>query len=251
MLTLHLAGVVDAVKAGDTDGQRIGTRIVLPATFINGPRYLHKIYQNAMAIAREYGKPDLFITFTCNPKWPEIERELRKDAEGRKLEEACDRPGALLLLKVWRGKSPIVIDLYVRVFQAKLKQFLKYITKPVKGHPSNKPLFGRVVARVHVIEFQKRGLPHAHILLILDGPDKPRTPDDYDHFVRAELPDKEKEPRLYKLVVENMLHGPCGANNDRSPCMVDGKCTKRFPKSFQEARCCFCSILMLFVVGDH
>lgn len=52
-----------------------------------------------MAIAREYGKPDIFLTFTCNPKWPEIENELRKDAEGQKLEEAIDRPGALLLLE--------------------------------------------------------------------------------------------------------------------------------------------------------
>ena len=153
--------------------------------------------------------------------------------------------------EVWGGKSPIVVDLYVRVFQMKLKQLLNYITKPVKNHPSNKPFFGRVVARVHVIEFQKRGLPHAHILLILDGPDKPRTPDDYDRFVRAELPDKEQEPQLYKLVVENMLHGPCGTKCKDSPCMVDKKCSKRFPKSFQEARWLFLFCSMSSVVGDR
>ena len=124
----------------------------------------------------------------------------------------------------------------------KLKEFMKYITKPVSNHPSGKPFFGKVAARVSVVEFQKRGLPHAHILLILDGPDKPRSPDDYDQFVRAELPDVEKEPELYKAVVEHMLHGPCGADYD-SPCMVNGKCTKGFPKAFQEARCCFRSIL--------
>ena len=32
-----------------------------------------------------------------------------------------------------------------------------------------KGIFGRVVANIHVIEFQKRGLPHAHILIILEG----------------------------------------------------------------------------------
>jgi hypothetical protein len=29
-------------------------------------------YQDAIAICRFYGPPDLFITFTCNPKWQEI-----------------------------------------------------------------------------------------------------------------------------------------------------------------------------------
>jgi hypothetical protein len=29
-----------------------------------------------MAIVSRLGKPDLFITFTCNPKWPEITKYL-------------------------------------------------------------------------------------------------------------------------------------------------------------------------------
>lgn len=29
-------------------------------------------FQDAMAIVREHGKPDLFITFTANPAWQEI-----------------------------------------------------------------------------------------------------------------------------------------------------------------------------------
>ena len=35
-----------------------------------------KLYQNAMAIVRHFGKPDFFITFTCNPQWKEITDEL-------------------------------------------------------------------------------------------------------------------------------------------------------------------------------
>ena len=31
-----------------------------------------QIYQDAMAIFRWAGYPDLFLTFTCNPKWPKI-----------------------------------------------------------------------------------------------------------------------------------------------------------------------------------
>ncbi|GBM96057.1 hypothetical protein AVEN_111450-1 [Araneus ventricosus] len=29
-------------------------------------------YQDAMAMVRKFGRPDLFVTFTCNPSWPEI-----------------------------------------------------------------------------------------------------------------------------------------------------------------------------------
>jgi hypothetical protein len=38
-----------------------------------------------MALVRKFGKPDLFITMTCNPNWPEIlhELRLREEASGR------------------------------------------------------------------------------------------------------------------------------------------------------------------------
>jgi hypothetical protein len=36
-------------------------------------------YQDAIAICRAYRNPDLFITFTCNANWLEIQRELRKE----------------------------------------------------------------------------------------------------------------------------------------------------------------------------
>ena len=39
-------------------------------------RYMRQAYQDDMALFRIFGKPDLFITFTANPNWPEIVREL-------------------------------------------------------------------------------------------------------------------------------------------------------------------------------
>ena len=48
---------------------------------------------------------------------------------------------------------------------------------------------GKVVAYVYTIEFQKRGLPHAQILLYLADADKPRTAEDIDRLVSAEIPD--------------------------------------------------------------
>ena len=84
-----------------------------------------------------------------------------------------------------------------------------------------------------VIEFQKRGLPHAHILITLQSDDKPRTAADADKFISAELPDPEQDRVLYDLVVKHMIHGPCGLQSPNSPCMRDGQCSKHFPKAFQ------------------
>ncbi|GMF31684.1 unnamed protein product [Phytophthora fragariaefolia] len=51
---------------------QVGKRIVLPDSHSGSPRNMYKHYQESMAIVREYGKPDAFITMTCNPKWVEI-----------------------------------------------------------------------------------------------------------------------------------------------------------------------------------
>ncbi|KAH9138691.1 hypothetical protein AeRB84_017005, partial [Aphanomyces euteiches] len=67
--------VHDAVSH-DVDVNSIGKRIVLPSSYTGGPRYMRQRYLDAMAIVRKYGRPDLFITVTCNPKWVEIDREL-------------------------------------------------------------------------------------------------------------------------------------------------------------------------------
>jgi hypothetical protein len=34
-----------------------------------------QVYQDAMAIVRSKGIPDVFLTFTCNPNWQEIVME--------------------------------------------------------------------------------------------------------------------------------------------------------------------------------
>ena len=100
-------------------------------------------------------------------------------------------------------------------------------------------VFGKVLASVHVVEFQKRGLPHAHILVILQPSDAPRHADDVDKLVCAELPDPAVHPRLYAIVTKHMLHGPCGPAHLRCPCMVerDGRnvCSKGYPKMRQES----------------
>ena len=57
-----------------------------------------------------------------------------------------------------------------------------------------------MIALIYVIEWQKRGPPHAHILSICNSESKPRTPDDYDQIVAAEIPSKEEIPEFIKLL---------------------------------------------------
>jgi hypothetical protein len=83
-------------------------------------------------------------------------------------------------------------------------------------------VLGTTVTDIHVVEWQKRGLPHGHILIILRSQDKPRDSSDYDRIVCAELPDKSTHPELYNIVTFRMLHGPCGALHPSCPCMVNG-----------------------------
>jgi hypothetical protein len=95
-----------------------------------------------------------------------------------------------------------------------------------------------VPAFVSVIEFQKRGLPHAHIILWLHDKDRLDTPAKVDSFISAELPHPVYEPELHKLVVEHMIHGPCGEFNGGCRCMkrIKGtdrkRCRYQFPKPF-------------------
>ena len=98
----------------------------------------------------------------------------------------------------------------------------------------NNEIFGKVVANIMVIEFQKWGLPHAHILIILDSDSKPRNAEDFDRLVSAELPDKNLHPAAYETVTKCMVHVPCGILNPNSPCMTDGHCSKNYPKDFVE-----------------
>jgi hypothetical protein len=196
------SAIQNAAENGD-DLNNVGQRVVLPSSFIRGPRQMYQLYHDAMAIVRTCGKPDLFITMTCNPRWPELTEALLPG------QDAQDRP-----------------DLVARVFKLKLNEMLEDLYKSY--------VFSDVVGHVHVVEFQKRGLPHAHILLILDRNHKPHTTDVVDQMVSAEIPDQTLFPDLYKTVVSFMLHGPCGPTNPNSSCMQDGRCTKWYPRQYTE-----------------
>jgi hypothetical protein len=89
-----------------------------------------------------------------------------------------------------------------------------------------------VLTVVYTIEYQKRGLPHAHILLFLHPEDKHPTPVEIDRIISAEVPDLNKDLQAYDAVKQFMVHGPCGSLNPKSSCMIGNKCSKHFPKRF-------------------
>ncbi|XP_073022293.1 uncharacterized protein [Primulina eburnea] len=197
-------GLQDSLFHGETNASTQGRRIILPSSFTGGARYMIQNYQDAMAICKWAGYPDLFITFTCNPKWPEIVRFI--EHYGLRAE---DRP-----------------DIVCRIFKIKLDALIKDLRK-------NK-IFGNVKAVIYTVEFQKRGLPHAHILLFLCKEDKYPAAEAIDHIISAEIPDEKNDPVYYGAVRDLMMHGPCGETRKNSPCMSNGRCTKHFPKKFIE-----------------
>ena len=191
-------------SVSNREGQKVGSCVILPSSFSGGPRAMLQHFQDAMAMIGKFGKPDLFLTFTCNPKWSEITRNLNSG------ETPIDRP-----------------DLVARVFNLKLRELIKDITE--------RGVLGHALAFVYVIEFQKRGLPHVHLLLHLSEEDKLVQASDIDSIICAELPDPLQEPDLFSIVKACMIHGPCGTDNPKCPCMEDGKCTKDYPKDFCDA----------------
>jgi len=199
------SGLTDQL-ANYIPGQPIGRMFVLPSSFEGSPRNMQQRYQDAMAVVRKMGKPDLFITMTANPKWANITNELERiDTSMR----THNRP-----------------DVAVRISNAFFEQLFKELFK--------QHIFGKVAAFLHVTEFQKRGLPHIHILIILEEEDKIRDIDQLDQAIQAQIPDPELDPKLYELVKHHMIHGPCGALNPYSPCMQNGKCSKKYPRNFCE-----------------
>ncbi|CAN1164951.1 ATP-dependent DNA helicase PIF1 [Linum perenne] len=192
----------NAFTRGESDSRNLG-RIILPSTFTGSVRYMKQLFLDGMAICHYFGNPDLFITFTSNAQWPEITNAFIQDVG------PCgeDKPSVV-----------------VRVFRMKLLHLKDDINK--------QRIFGRTVAGMHTVEFQKRGLPHVHILVWLAKEAAIDTTAQIDTFISAELPDPMIDPIGYAAATKFMLHGPCGVDFQKSPCMVDDKCKKFFPKAY-------------------
>ncbi|GBP67504.1 hypothetical protein EVAR_49870_1 [Eumeta japonica] len=74
---IHLRDAV--VNDGHLNASNIGQHVILPSSFTGSPRFMNEKSQDAMTYVRKFGRPDLFITFTCNTEWPEIKNKSLTD----------------------------------------------------------------------------------------------------------------------------------------------------------------------------
>jgi hypothetical protein len=118
------------------------------------------------------------------------------------------------------------------VFRAKLKDLI--------GQIRNSEVFGNVPALVYTIKYQKRGLPHAHIIIFFAGGHAFSEPEAIDNLIRAELPNRALNPNrsLTEIVKQVMVHSLYRPLKSRAICMkkayanVPLTYSKRFPKPF-------------------
>ena len=94
-----------------------------------------------------------------------------------------------------------------RVFEGKLKALLKDLTE--------NNILGKVIACKGVIQFQERVYPHAHILLYLHKNVEMRNSAVVNQLVCAKISDPNKYPKLYQMIKNHMIHGPCGSQNQK------------------------------------
>jgi hypothetical protein len=183
----------------------IGTPIIMPASFVGSAQWYRALYHDAMALPAHFGRPDIFLTMTCNPKWAEIVDNLPAGAD------AADHP-----------------DLIARVFYTKWMALLGDVTR--------RHIFGEVLAFCWRVEWQFRGWPHVHCMIILRN--KLMSAHQIDGIISAEIPDPMQHPELHQLVKEFMIHGPfCGDMQPTARCRQKDKlhCRFRYSKARQES----------------
>lgn len=172
----------DAINQNDAQASELGKVVVLPSIFTGGPHYMHERTQDAMSYVRHYGRPELFITFTCNPKWPEIQERLSD------------------------GQAATVGTTYSLVFHLKVKKIMQLLNKGC--------VFGPNRCFMYTVEWQKRLLPHVHNLpWLIDIINPSQT----NSVISAEIPDPDLDPTVHEIIKFTMIHGPCGDLNRKSP----------------------------------
>ncbi|KAH1193948.1 hypothetical protein GmHk_19G054864 [Glycine max] len=97
----------NSLDVGTSQGLNKGKRVIFPSTFVGSPHYMDQLYFDGMVICSHVGFPNLFITLTCNPNWPEIHRLLAPLNL-----KAADRP-----------------DIISRVFKLKYEEMLSDLSK--------------------------------------------------------------------------------------------------------------------------
>jgi hypothetical protein len=165
----------DAALMGE-DTIEVSENIYLPASFLGSRQWVSNQIADSLAIAAAYGPPTFFLTFTCNSDWPEIQSQLL--------------PGQNFT------DIPVVV---CRVFKQKLSKLMSALRTMF-------PNAGKLVYSITSIEFQKRGLPHAHILLKYTQ--DCLQPEHIDQVISATLPSDSADSALVLKFMVHQSHPP-------------------------------------------
>jgi len=192
------------------EGTRLGKYVYMPRSIPGSKRYMQESFTKLLALENEMGRlPDWFVTCTMDINNPTVLESLRER------ETPYERPE--VVMRIWEE-----------------------IIAEVKKDLFKNGVLGKCEAWAMVLEHQGRGAPHVHIIMwVADCPGK-GTAEWVNKYTSAEFPfpppptatgeAADQQRRLCDMVSKLMVHR-C---NDDGPCMVDGRCTKRFPKQFSE-----------------
>ncbi|KAL8137435.1 hypothetical protein V2J09_003436 [Rumex salicifolius] len=213
-----------------------------------------------MTIYKHHGYPDLFVTFTCNPKWLEItrfvqERGLRPEDRPDIICRKLDLPHAHILLFLDKNsKLPTTsnIDKVISVeipnpvddpaFYAAVTDYMMHgpcgpsdDSSPCMADGKCKKFFPKqFVENTHIDNVGYPVYRRRNDGITIEKNSKLPTTSDIDKVISVEIPNPVDDPAFYVAVTDYMMDGPCGPLDDSSPCMADGKCKKFFPKQFVE-----------------
>ena len=201
-LQLQMRQQDEISKRHEFSDKTYGIKTYIPATLTGSPTYWNNVAKNAFYLSMVLGPPTFFITMTENPKWHEIVAlNSEKDVMNN----------SVLLARIFHQKKQSLID-YIK----------------------SSKIFGKVKGLLWRDEYQKRGLPHCHMLLWSDYDTS--NPDEIDKIITCRLPlpdpnfeNEEKTHMLTQLSKTFMTHScteRCGG--------ITGKCCYGYPKDVQE-----------------
>uniref|UniRef100_A0A3Q7GHN3 ATP-dependent DNA helicase n=1 Tax=Solanum lycopersicum TaxID=4081 RepID=A0A3Q7GHN3_SOLLC len=144
-------GLMDSIVRGDFDCSQVGKTIILPSSHIG---------------SREDGYPNLFLTFILNPN----------DIICRVFQIKL----AQLMHQIKKDEPFGTIMIHHKIYIAKNKgKIHNPIRKEIRANNCDP------VENIYTIDFKKRGLPHAHILLFLHESLKSPAPEHIDILISA------------------------------------------------------------------
>jgi hypothetical protein len=169
---------------------------------------MQKLFQDSMIIIKHFERFTLFVIFTINSNWFEIQDELKSR-------------------QIATNRSNIV----TRVFQMKTKQLIENMKK--------RHVFDKCESVVWIVKYQKRELSHIHLLIFLRSKNRFLILKRIDDIVCAKLSNSvlNFDEIFRDIIQEQMIHKSCEVANFFEICMIriaidNHICFKHYSRSF-------------------